>query len=187
MTGENLSLEERVAALEALALAQPVTAELTEEQAREFEKSLAQIVTEPWQPQILPPRRPLTEDEVRQLLRECVTVVKPGETLILRLGWDWTPDQMREVQDVLTASAEYWSLGFRVLVVPGEELGVAEAFSNCPSCGAPLTDGRCVRQGNLGGCGWPYWPRSAPRRFEYPVGANLPADVAPASGAGGHE
>ena len=129
----------------------------------------------------------LTEDEVRHLLSECVTVIRPGETLLLRCGRDWTPGQAREVQEWMDRAIEWRDLGFKALVVPGEELGVAEAFSNCPSCGAPLTDGRCVRQGNLGGCGWPYWPRSAPRRFEYPVGANLPADVAPASGAGGHE
>ena len=129
----------------------------------------------------------LTDDEVRHLLSECVTVVRPGETLLQRCGRDWTPGQAREVQEWMDRAIEWRDLGFKARVVPGEELGVAEAFSNCPSCGAPLTDGRCVRQGNLGGCGWPYWPRSAPRRFEYPVGANLPADVAPASGAGGHE
>ena len=41
---------------------------------------------------------PLTEDEVRRLLRECVTVVKPGEILVLQPGADVTPNQLREIQ-----------------------------------------------------------------------------------------
>lgn len=126
-SGAGPGLEERVAALEALALAQPVTAEMTEEQAREFEKSFAQIVTQPWQPQILSQRQPLSEDEVRQLLRECVTVVKPGETLVIRGDRNWSPNQMREVQEMLEHMIQYLDLHFKALVVPGEELGVAEA------------------------------------------------------------
>jgi hypothetical protein len=70
----------------------------------------------------------LSKDEVRRLLRECVTVVKPGETLVIRVGSGWTPDQMREMQDSLNwgwdSGTPYWP--FRVLVVPGEELGVAQ-------------------------------------------------------------
>lgn len=68
----------------------------------------------------------LSEDEVRQLLRECVTVVKPRETLIVRAQPDWSPNQCREVQDMLTATIGYWNLGFCALVVPGAELGVVE-------------------------------------------------------------
>jgi ribosomal protein L16 Arg81 hydroxylase len=133
------SLEERVAALEALTL-QPATAEMTDEQVREFEKNFAQIVTQPWQPQILPSRPPLTQDEVRQLLRECVTVVKPGETLVIRGDRNWSPNQLREVQDWLDKAAEWRDLPFKIVVVPGEELGVAEPW------------------------------RTEPRRYEYPVG-----------------
>jgi hypothetical protein len=69
----------------------------------------------------------LTEDEVRSLLRECVTVVKPGETLVIRGDPDWTPNQMREVQDWLDHEVKWRPLDFKILVVPGEELGVAEA------------------------------------------------------------
>jgi hypothetical protein len=82
----------------------------------------------------------LSEDQVRQLLRECVTVVKPGETLILRCGREWTPQQMREIQDSVDAMAEFRDLRFKVLVVPADELGVAEPW------------------------------RTEPRHFEYPVG-----------------
>ena len=185
------SLEERAAALEALTL-QPATAEMTDEQVREFEKNFAQIVTQPWQPQVPSPRPPLTQDEVRHLLRECVTVVKPGETLIVRVGPEWTPMQMREMQESLN-----WGWGtedglpFRTLVIPGEELGVAEPFT--PIAPLPMAEP-------------PDQSRPAPRRFEYPL-VNLPplsedraliAAVADeverrqlgrqhASGAGGHE
>lgn len=69
----------------------------------------------------------LTEDEIRSLLRECVTVVKPGETLIIRGNRNWTPLQLREVQEWLDREPEWRGLAFKILVVPGEELGVAEA------------------------------------------------------------
>ena len=121
------TLEERVAALEEMALAQPVTAEMTEEQAREFERDWQEALSKPQHLLVPPQHPPLGEDEIRQLLRECVTVVKPGETLILRCGREWTPQQMREIQDMVDATAEWRGLGFKVLVVPADELGVAEA------------------------------------------------------------
>lgn len=74
-----------------------------------------------------PPPRFLTEDQVRQLLAECVTVVKPGETLILRLGREWTPGQFHEVQGMLDDVIRYRDLPFRALAVPADGLGVAEA------------------------------------------------------------
>ena len=76
---------------------------------------------------VLPPRF-LTEDRVRQLLSECVTVVKPGETLVLRMGREWTPSQMREVQDMLDVVMEDRELPFRALVVPADGLGVAQSI-----------------------------------------------------------
>jgi hypothetical protein len=123
------ALTERVDALERVALAQPVTAEMTEEQAREFEASFAEIVTQPWQPQILPPRRPLTEDEVRQLLRECVTVVTPGELLVIRAP-DLTPEQLYEYNEVVKRWLGDLAPGVRCLITIGEELGVAEAAAS---------------------------------------------------------
>lgn len=83
-----------------------------------------------WRDKIAVPRPvgdPLTKDEVRQLLRECVTVVKPGEVLVIRMWETWTVQQMREMQDVLNSMHEHGMVPFRSLVVPGAELGVAEA------------------------------------------------------------
>ena len=69
---------------------------------------------------------PLTSGEIRQLLRECVTVVKPGETLILRGGDNWTPEQVREV----AMHAAYWLEGsaphIKALVIPPMEIAVME-------------------------------------------------------------
>ncbi len=47
-------------------------------------------------------------------LRQCVTVVKPGETLVIR-GRDWTPNQVREIQRVVDAKREDGTIGFKVL------------------------------------------------------------------------
>ena len=69
----------------------------------------------------------LSEDEIRQLLRECVTVVKPGETLIIRAHDWWTPSHVYEVQQVLNGLRDEWGLPWRAIIVPGAELGVAEA------------------------------------------------------------
>jgi hypothetical protein len=63
---------------------------------------------------------------VRRMLRECVTVVKPGETLIVR-GTNWTPNQTREVQQVMDGMHELGIVPFKALAVFGDELGVAEA------------------------------------------------------------
>jgi hypothetical protein len=63
---------------------------------------------------------------VRALLCECVTVIKPGETLVVRVPWTVTPTQLREYQRVMD-SAEGGVIPFRVLVVAGDELGVVEA------------------------------------------------------------
>ena len=53
--------------------------------------------------------------------------MKPGEHLILRVPWSVTPTQVRELQKALTAAVEYMELPFKALVLPGNELGVAEA------------------------------------------------------------
>ena len=69
---------------------------------------------------------PLRPDEIRQLLRECVTVVKPGETLIVRVPVTWVPDQVSNYQKNFSDWARLLDLPFKVIVVIGEELGVAE-------------------------------------------------------------
>ena len=70
----------------------------------------------------------LTPDEVRQLVRECAVVVKPGETLVIQVGPEWNPPQIREVSDWLNyrdKDGPLWP--FRILVIPGERLGIVEA------------------------------------------------------------
>ena len=127
--GTEPSLEERVAALEE-ALANPLRSyipswtPLTEPEEAELRESIAKAAKLP--PRIIWQPPPLTPDEVRQLLRECVTIIKPGETLIIRVPWKTTPTQVRELQDALTDGIEYTGAPFKVLVVPGDELGVAE-------------------------------------------------------------
>ncbi len=68
----------------------------------------------------------LSPDEIRQLLRECVTVVKPGETLILRCPEGWTPDQAGEMQEY----AAWWlaenAPEVKVLVVPHLDMAVVQ-------------------------------------------------------------
>jgi hypothetical protein len=65
----------------------------------------------------------LTPETARALLRECVTVVKPGEMLVVRAPDWWTPGQAGEYQQYAQAVA---GDAFRVLVVLGEELAIAE-------------------------------------------------------------
>lgn len=69
---------------------------------------------------------PLRPEQVRQLLAECVTVVKPGEVLVLRCPENWGPEQAGEMQ----RWAEYWLAGnapdIRVLVVPHLDMAVVQ-------------------------------------------------------------
>ena len=73
------------------------------------------------------PDATLTPDEIRQLLRECVTVVKPGETLIIRVPMDTHTYQIHEYQERADTVLADHGNPFRVFVLPAEELGVAEA------------------------------------------------------------
>lgn len=125
-------LEERVAALEEMIAHPPLwhilphVPELTAEQAAEIRDSAeAALRAGPFEHRVIPQPPPLTPDEIRHLLRECVTVVKPGETLVIR-GRDWTPNQMRELQRVMDAWHEDGLILFRALIVPGDELGVVQ-------------------------------------------------------------
>ena len=70
--------------------------------------------------------RPLTPEQVRQLLAECFTVIKPGEHLIIRVPWTTTPTQLRELQDFTTQFAEELELPFRTLILPGDQLAVTQ-------------------------------------------------------------
>jgi hypothetical protein len=82
----------------------------------------------------------LTPETIRALLRECVTVVQPGETLIVQVGDTWTPRQVAAAHRELNWAGEdgkpYWP--FRVLLVPGTGLGTAAAGTvhACPRGGS---------------------------------------------------
>ena len=124
-------LEDRVAALEAAMAhplmtvsAPPMSAEDEARFEREHDAALMNFGHQPLR--ILPSAPPLTPDQVRQLLRECVTVVKPGETLIVRVPVTWAMDQVSNYQKNFSDWARWLDLPFKVIVVIGEELGVAE-------------------------------------------------------------
>jgi hypothetical protein len=122
-------LEERVAALEAALVTPLRPAEAwTGEQVAEFRKRLTEAAGRR-DLRILPQPPPLSPDEVRCLLRECVTAVKPGETLVIS-SRDWTPSQIREIQRILDAAHEDGTISFRVLALPGGELGVVQPESD---------------------------------------------------------
>lgn len=131
------TLEDRVAAIEQ-ALAAPALdfpERWTDEQAAEFRDKfdgLARLTALPGV-RLLPPAPVLTTEAATALLRECVTVVKPGETLVIR-SRDWTPHQAEMYQEFLDARHAAGGLPFRVVVVIGDEVAVtppepAEAFA----------------------------------------------------------
>lgn len=67
----------------------------------------------------------LTPEIARELLRECVTVVKPGEVLVIRMSDGISPNQFREIAEM----TEYWlrenAPGMKVMFVPcAEEFAV---------------------------------------------------------------
>lgn len=98
-------------------------APMTSEQAEQFRERFGAVMREIQEDpaahplRILP--RPLTDDEVRQVLRSAVTVVKPGELLVLRIGaeWDMTPNQLREYNDALRSWAQSMAPGVEIMVV----------------------------------------------------------------------
>lgn len=63
----------------------------------------------------------LTPEAIRTLLRDHLTVVKPGETLVMRPAADISPNQWRELQDMLDAWHSQGDLPFRVIALPAAE------------------------------------------------------------------
>ena len=121
-------LEEAAAAAVAEGMAIPLDAPMTEEQVAEFRERFAEAMRGgPFQPKVIEPDR-LAPEDIRSLLRECVMVVAPGETLVLRLSESFTPSQAAAWQESLNVGWDegdpFWP--FRVLVVIGEELGVVQ-------------------------------------------------------------
>ena len=124
------ALARRVAALEE-AIAFPLRTAyfppMSDEETARFREDFEKAARQPYR--VLSWSAPLSPDEVRYLLRECVTVVKPGETLILRVPWTTTPTQVRELQVILDETTAWLELPFKALVLPGDELTVAETAS----------------------------------------------------------
>jgi hypothetical protein len=69
----------------------------------------------------------LTPDVVAALLRACVTVVKPGQTLIVRVPVHSDRATVDRYQERLNIVIRDQELGFAALVLPAEGLAVAEA------------------------------------------------------------
>ena len=108
------SLEERVTALEEcirfpLRAYVPSWTPLTEAGEAQVRESAAEAAKLPQRISVPMEPRPLSLGDIHCILRECVTVVKPGETLVVR----GTKHELGIVQ-------------FKALAVFGDELGVAE-------------------------------------------------------------
>jgi hypothetical protein len=96
------------------------SAPMTEEQVTEFRERFAAAMEQPGAHELrFLSHDPFTPDEIRALLRECVTVVRPGETLIIRTT-DLAPNQMRDYQESLELWFAHNAPEIKVLVIYGE-------------------------------------------------------------------
>lgn len=133
------TLEQRVAALEAAVdrLLSPVgivsapETDLTPEQIAELQKALDEYAAHPvrhFEHRVLPsPPNLLDPETIRQLLRESVTVIKPGEVLFYTYGDpNGTPSQIRELQDWINDWLEYNAPEIKALVLPHGSVAAAE-------------------------------------------------------------
>ena len=111
--------------LPAVSFPEQWTPEQIEAFKAEFERSWAERKYEPLK--VLPPRPLLTPETARELLRECVTVVRPGEVLVIRTSDGWTAEQVGEVQQYANWWLGYRGLDVSILFLPGEEFAVATA------------------------------------------------------------
>lgn len=119
--------------------------------------------------------------EVRALLRECVTIVGPGELLVIRVPHATPYEEADAYQRVLDAARKEW--GISAVVVTADELGVIpaagdEAFDRRVMAAINRLDVRAAVRNGAGvpvhaepGCGW--------------LGeATVPAFIAKAGGCG---
>jgi hypothetical protein len=122
-----LTVTERLAALEAAVRPRAeITApgDWSPEQVEEFRRHFDSGAWRNEPIRLLPPTSLLTPDTARALLSECVTIVKPGETLVIRVDPGWTPQQAEYYQEYVDVFTAHLEDPFRVLVVIGEELAV---------------------------------------------------------------
>jgi hypothetical protein len=115
-----------VAAAVAEEMGIPLGLPLTEDEAAEFRQRFEDAMKEPGPPRVMPQPPALTPEAIRTLLRECVTVIKPGETLIVRVPWATPARTVYELGRVLHEQAEAAGAGFHTLVVPAAEIGAGE-------------------------------------------------------------
>ena len=123
-------------------------------------------------------------DEVRTLLRECVTVVGPGELLVIRVPYDTPLDKASAYRRMLEAARLAW--GIRAVVVTADELGVI------PEAGDEAFDRRVMAAINrldvhAGARGWPTVPVRAEPGCTWvgeEVIPNPPAFIAKDAGCG---
>ena len=125
MDDGNPTLEQRVAAIEA-ALTPAVTfPPLTDEQAAGLRERFTEALHQQPQPlRIIPPPPPIGPDEVRALLRECVTVIGPDDVLVMRIR-HLTPDMPGRIREQVAAFNEANGTSVKLLAVDAEELAVA--------------------------------------------------------------
>ena len=75
-------------------------------------------------------RLPVTDapsaEQIRDWLRASVTIVKPGETLVIRCPASWAPSTVRELGDFLRVWSEDAGDPFRYVILPPVGLAVAE-------------------------------------------------------------
>jgi hypothetical protein len=127
VTGTAHELAEKIAGEMSI----PPGAVMTEEQAAGFRERFQEAIRDGSLPgaRFLPPGPLLTPETARELLRECVTVVKPGETLVIR-SRDWNPEQAEYYQEYLGHMADAGEIPFRPLVVIGDEVAVVQPASD---------------------------------------------------------
>lgn len=128
MPPDEFALVKKVAAAMGVDPVVPMTPEQHEEFSRQWSEALKEAERNPQRYMHRPlPRQSLTADEIRQLLRECVTVVRDNETLVIRVSMSLTQGQVDEYQRTANDYYREGFIPFRVVVVQGEELAVAEA------------------------------------------------------------
>ena len=125
-TADAAALQGRIAALEAALIAPGIQPEeWTDEQVAEFKARFAEAA-ERHEMRLMPSPPTLEPGQVRHLLAECVTVVKPGETLVLRCPEGWTPEQAEEIAEHVRRWVKANEADIRVLVVPHLDMAVVQ-------------------------------------------------------------
>jgi hypothetical protein len=125
------AVEDRVAAFEELDAHPLMTVEAPECTDEKTEKFRAEWG--PWSGRkargsefcLLPPAPVLTPETAKALVRECVTIVRPGEVLAVRLPLSFTSGDLDYAREY--ARTVERETGVKVAFIPGEELGVAQA------------------------------------------------------------